>query len=360
MDSLVEAMIDEKTRPTTKWVKGELHDVLAAGIVDPRGLIAEDAALTPFDQIDWFTRVAQHWQGEFKPLIAHAWHEGRHCWLFLAQRGASHAVSLSSWYSFAFRPVFAGGKNFALIEAIAKRLRESRSVPPILTLAPVPRADGTSELITQAFRKSGWIANRSQSSTSWTADVAGMNFDTYWAARPGQLRSTFQRKAKKSTIAAEILTRFSEKAWSDYESVYGDSWKPEEGAAAFLREMAQYESDAGRMRLGLATLDGQVIAAQFWVVSGGIAYIHKLAHREEHKDLSPGTILSHALFRHVIDVDNVDVIDFGTGNDRYKADWMDLSDVLDTIRLYKKSSPTALIAAARERISALVRRKPLD
>ena len=343
-----------------KWVKGKLHDDLAAEIVDPRRLIAANPTLTPFDRLEWFHRVARHWQGAFKPIVAHAWNEGQHCWLFLAQRGLSEAVSVSSWYSFAFRPVIAGSAPPALLEAIASRLRESRSVPSIVTLAPVPRADGSSDLITRAFRKNGWIALRSQSSTSWTANVAGKSFETYWAERPGQLRSTFQRKSKKSSITTKILTEFSETGWSDYESVYGDSWKPEEGAAAFLREMAAYESDAGRFRLGLASLDGQVIAAQFWVVVDGVAYIHKLAHREEFRDLSPGTILSHALFRHVIDIDLVGLIDFGTGNDRYKADWMDRSDPLDTIRLFKKSSPRALLTAARERVSALVRRKPLD
>jgi CelD/BcsL family acetyltransferase involved in cellulose biosynthesis len=124
--------------------------------------------------------------------------------------------------------------------------------------------------------------------------------------------------------------------------------------------MAQAEGSKGCLRLGLARLDGAVIAAQFWTVNSAIAYIHKLAHREEYRDLSPGTILSEALFRHVIDVDQVTKFDFGTGNDPYKADWMDRSDPLDTIRLYKMNSLTGLIGAARARISALVRRTPLD
>ena len=120
------------------------------------------------------------------------------------------------------------------------------------------------------------------------------------------------------------------------------------------------KSDTGCYRLGLARLDGHVIAAQFWTVCESVADIHKLAHREEFKELSPGTILSVALFRHVIDLDKVSSIDFGTGNDRYKADWMDRSDPLDTIRLYKKRSPVALFAAAREKLSALVHKRTLD
>jgi len=34
-------------------------------------------------------------------------------------------------------------------------------------------------------------------------------------------------------------------------------------------------------------------------------------------------VLSAALFRHVIDEDRVELVDFGTGDDPYKRDWME-------------------------------------
>ena len=64
-------------------------------------------------------------------------------------------------------------------------------------------------------------------------------------------------------------------------------------------------------------------AAALGPVENGVAYIHKLAHLEQMKHLSAGTTLSAALFKHSIDIDRVDLIDFGTGSDRYKADWME-------------------------------------
>ncbi len=360
MNTLLEVADDFGKRPTTKWVKGELHDVLSAATIDPKRLLAADSGLPPFDRYKWFERVARHWRDECRPLVAHTWNEGQHCWLFLVQSGYGKMESLANWYSMAFRPVFSAEVAPDLLLAIARRLRSSPAVAPIVTLAPVPRSDGSSDLFLNSFRKAGWIALRHQSSTSWRALVAGMTFDDYWAARPGQLRSTYQRKAKKSGIETEILTSFSAEAWEAYDSVYGDSWKAKEGAPEFLRETAEAEGEAGRLRLGLARLDGAVIAAQFWTVDNGTAYIHKLAHREEHRELSPGTILSAALFRHVIEIDHVSVIDFGTGDDAYKADWMDKCDPLDTIRLFKKNSLPGLIGAARAKISALVHKTPLD
>jgi hypothetical protein len=41
--------------------------------------------------------------------------------------------------------------------------------------------------------------------------------------------------------------------------------------------------------------------------------------------------LSAALFQHVLDIDRVDLVDFGTGDDAYKAEWMD--HVRDRFRL---------------------------
>ena len=45
-----------------------------------------------------------------------------------------------------------------------------------------------------------------------------------------------------------------------------------------------------------ARAEGEAVAAQFWTVEDGTAYIHKLAHLESAKALSAGTTLSAALF----------------------------------------------------------------
>jgi CelD/BcsL family acetyltransferase involved in cellulose biosynthesis len=174
------------------------------------------------------------------------------------------------------------------------------------------------------------------------------------------LRSTLKRKAGKAVFETQIFDRFDDSAWADYEAVYADSWKPEEGSPAFLRAMAEAEGAAGCVRIGICRIDGVAVAAQFWTVENGVAYIHKLAHRISAHELSPGTILSAALFRHVIDVDRVGSIDFGTGNDAYKADWMDASAPLDRVIAYNLRTPAGIFGAAKAKLSGLVRRAPND
>src|SRR5690606_37173119 len=121
----------------------------------------------------------------------------------------------------------------------------------------------------------------------------------------GALKNTVKRKAKKGIVDLALLSAFDAEAWAAYETIYAASWKPEEGDAALLRAFAESESARGTFRMGLAGIEHQPVAAQFWTVEDGTAFIHKLAHVEDSLKASPGTLLSAALFRHVIEVDGV-------------------------------------------------------
>ena len=111
---------------------------------------------------------------------------------------------------------------------------------------------------------------------------------------------------------------------------------------------------AGRRRL--ATLDGRPIAAQLWLVENGTAWIHKLAYAEDAKGLSPGTLLSLAMFRHAIDEDHVARIDYGTGNEAYKAEWMDEAIPLWRITAFNPRTLDGLAGAARASAGSLAAR----
>lgn len=74
--------------------------------------------------------------------------------------------------------------------------------------------------------------------------------------------------------------------------------------------------------MGVAWLADKPIAAQLWVVADGKANIFKLAYDSAFASLSPGTVLTAALMRHVIDTDRVREVDYLTGDDPYKRLWM--------------------------------------
>ena len=97
----------------------------------------------------------------------------------------------------------------------------------------------------------------------------------------------------------------------------------------------------------MARKDGSPLAVQLWLVENGEATIHKLAYREDAKELSPGTILGEAMFRRAIDRDRVRVIDYGTGDDAYKRDWMEERRPLWRLQAFNPGTLRGLAGAAR-------------
>lgn len=298
----------------------------------------------PFERPEWFALLAEQQSGI---TIAFARDEDVAVGLpLLETRG--HFEALRNWYSFIWRPL--GGDHPGLMEAVAHDLR---SRTHRVTLWPVPDEDGSASRVALAFCKAGWSVCCQPCDHNHVLPVQGRSFAEYWAARPGHMRSTHKRKAKK--VAVEILDRFDADAWASYEAIYRESWKPDEGASELLRRFAKAEGAAGRIRLGVARAQGEPVAAQFWTVENGIAYIHKLAHRESAKALSAGTTLSAALFERVIDVDKVNLVDFGTGNDTYKADWMELDRPRYRIDCLDPSRPRAWPALAKRVLARSLR-----
>src|SRR3546814_18435321 len=110
-----------------------------------------------------------------------------------------------------------------------------------------------------------------------------MDQDAWWASRPGALRNTGQRKAKKGIGDIQLLTDFDPGSWAAYEQIYAASWKPEEGHPALLRAFAEAEGAGGRLRMGIARIEGVPVAAQYWTVEDGTAFIHKPAKSEERR-----------------------------------------------------------------------------
>lgn len=310
---------------------------------DAAGALDRQRRASLFERLDWFRLIAAHCPPQGDLLVVRA---GR-AWLFLSVQGKG-ATAFSAWYS--LRVGIAGEKENDAMTSIARALRE-RGLASV-TLAPMEDP----QPLAAAFRAAGWLVQVEPRTGSWRIDVEGQSFDDYWASRPGQLRSTYKRRARAAGLDIEIHDRFDADAWAAYETVYQASWKPNEGSPAFLRALASQEGAAGTLRLGIARLDGEPIAAQLWLIENGEAVIHKLAYAESAKHLSPGTILGHAMFRRAIDTDKVRMIDYGTGDEPYKADWMAERHQLWQLTARNPRTFRGLAGAVRAKAAALAGR----
>lgn len=294
----------------------EYHDDLNEVQGDPvlARLLDAPAAAAPFDRLAWWRGLAE--ECGVKPLLAVA-REGDDRAILPLRQELGELQELGNWYSFRAAPIVSPGADAArLLSTIAQDIgnRAGR-----IALTKISEDDAA--LLAEAFRSAGWFATMTPCDVNHILRVGGRSYAEYLAGRPGQVRTTLKRKAGK--VEVRSFDRFDDDAWDAYEAIYAQSWKPSEGSPAFLRRFAREEGAAGRMRFALALAEGKPVAAQFWTVEAGTAFIHKLAHIEEAKPLSPGTTLSAALFERVIDGDKVDMVDFGTGNDGYKRDWME-------------------------------------
>src|SRR5690606_24702470 len=272
--------------------------------------------------------------------------------VFPLRQAGRRLEALLNWYAFTWRPL---GSAYASADSLSIALAQDlASKASHVLLDRVPDEDGTARQLVRAFEKAGWLVVAEPCDTNRVLDVAGRSYEQYLVERPGPLRTTLKRKAKK--VEVTIFDRFDAEAWAAYEDIYAESWKPEEGDPPLLRRFAEAEGAAGRIRIAVARHEGEPVAAQFWTVEDGTAYIHKLAHRESAKPLSPGTTLTAALMERTIDGDGVAEVDFGTGDDAYKRDWMDGSRPRYRLQCWRKGDPRNWPDLAKVKLRALVSR----
>jgi hypothetical protein len=306
-----------------------------------------------FDRLDWLEALHRHCCGDAGLRIVQAREDGAAVWLFLTTPAGRRVSALANWYSFRWAPVFAGQPDPAarsrLLDAALRHLLADCAQ---IDLYPVEESASMME----ALRRVGWMAVSRPMGGRHLLRVGGRSFADYWAARPGRLRALVRRKGRGDPFALSISERLTDELWRDYVDVHGRSWKEAEpdGGLDFLREVAERAGERGALRLGFARAGARAVATQLWTVEDGVALIHKLAHDRALDAQSPGTLLSHAMFARAIDRDRVDMIDYGTGDNGYKTDWMESRVPLYQIDAFNPRRASAWLPAARTAISALV------
>ena len=200
---------------------------------------------------------------------------------------------------------------------------------PLNALLLEPVADNDSNLygLQRVMEAAGFKCDRTFRFYNWILRVQGQSYEDYMDARPAKLRNTISRKKRKLEREHGYEIRLFTgdevpRKMSDYYAVYSASWKANEQYAGFVDEMVAGFSKSGWSRLAILYIKGQPAAAQLWFVPHGKARIFRLSYDAAWRLYSPGSILTSFLMEYVIDIDKVEEIDFLTGNDAYKQDWM--------------------------------------
>ena len=210
----------------------------------------------------------------------------------------------------------------------------------------------------QSFATLGFKGFIYQHSVNWyEPDITSLA--QYWQRRPSQLKNTLKRKQelmnKDGNFTVKVYSEGSAEllmqALIDYHQVYYHSWKRSEPTPAFIDSICQFCWSNQALRIGVIYFENKPIAAQIWFVYKDTAKIFKLAYHTDYNRFSPGTVLTAALMDYVINQDKVQNIDFLTGNDEYKKDWMSEKRYLYGLQLCNKTTIRGQIGAAINNLS---------
>jgi len=235
--------------------------------------------------------------------------------------------SFSHRYTALYSLLLAEEKQSEVLNCLAKGLSQM----PVHSLQLSPVAEDDSKLLSlqQALQAYGYEHHQHFFFYNWIHRTAQQSFAQYMAGRPAQLRNTIARKQRKLEREHKCEIRLFmgaevQQGLVDYHAAYSASWKAHEQYLSLLDGLAINLSVPGWTRLAVLYIDGKAAAAQLWFVVQAKASIFRLAYDEEWKRYSPGSILTSYLMQYVIDTDKVEEIDFLTGNEAYKQDWMSL------------------------------------
>lgn len=234
---------------------------------------------------------------------------------------------------------------------------------PIQAFLFEPVADNDSRLdgLQNMMETAGFSCERNFRHYNWIYRVQGQSYEDYMAARPAKLRNTISRKKRKLEREQGYEIRLFTgdevpQKMPDYYASYTASWKANEQYVDFLDEIVVGFSRQGWSRLAVLYVKERPVAAQLWFVLHGKANIFRLAYDEAWKPYSPGSILTSYLMEYVIDIDKVDEIDFLTGSDAYKQDWMSERRERFALSCIKSVKPTGRFERFIESLKSLLKK----
>jgi hypothetical protein len=242
--------------------------------------------------------------------------------------------SLSNYYSCLFGPEISESSSLRSDEQHwSSAIKVLRGIPGshVIRLQPIDSENKWFETLEKKFRTNGFITKKFFCFGNWYQQVPQEGFEKYWRERPSALSNTVRRGKSRLNNAGDWHIEIHsscknleelEEAIRAYEKVYAGSWKNPEPCKEFIPGLMRLAASKGWLRLGVLWLNNAPLAAQLWLTTHDKANIYKLAYIKGFEKLSAGSVLTAAMMEHAMDVDKVKEVDYLSGDDAYKADWM--------------------------------------
>lgn len=259
--------------------------------------------------------------------------------------------SFTNFYTLDFAPLLAsdGDERDGCLEELVAGITKARPRWSQITLEALDKDTRVFETLLRALRAAGFIAYPYFQFGNWYEEMGGRRYDEYQAGLPKSTRRRARTFDRRDDVKLRIITDAGDidAGIADYELVYARSWKEPERFPGFIPGLLRSSAATGALRLGLLYVEDRPAAAEIYIVEGGRAISFKASYDEAFKKLGVGTILTAQMMKHLVDVEKVAQIDFGSGDDAYKSDWMSSRRERWGIVAFNPRTLPGLLGAAR-------------
>jgi Acetyltransferase (GNAT) domain len=238
--------------------------------------------------------------------------------------------SLSNFYTITFGPLcdVSGNGSAGALKPLVKAIASDANRWDMVELRPLDPDSVAYSSLVSSFQSAGMVVQKFFCFGNWYLTTAGLSFEQYFKTLPSAMQNTIKRKTKKlektGRSRIEIINSKEnlESTIAAYEQIYLSSWKRPEPYPNFVSGLIRACAERGWLRMGVIYMDDQPIASQVWIVNSGKASIYKLGQDQHFDEFSAGSVLTAKLMEHVLEVDKVQEVDFGSGDDPYKKNWL--------------------------------------
>ena len=323
-----------------------------------------------FATADWFELLATHGLPQALSVrVFSVCDQAGRDWFALPMLDGPELSSLTNYYACLYAPIASAPPRAEDVALLCRHWKQ-RPATPVIRLQPLDADAPFTHQILASLRQAGFWADRFFCFGNWYLPVNGRSYSEWFETLPGKLRSTIQRHTRKVAAEGDWSTQIVdrpgedlERAIGDFVRVYANSWKTPEPYPSFVPELCRLAARRGWLRLGIMRRGATPVAAQLWLHCDGRSMIYKLAYDEAFVRYSAGSILTAAMMRHAFDVDRAREIDYLSGDDAYKKDWMSHRRERIGIVAFNPRHPRGCLAGMRHiagRAVDALRRRPTD
>jgi hypothetical protein len=262
--------------------------------------------------------------------------------------------SLTNFYTTHYAPLLNSSADLpSVLHSLALAIRHDSPAWDVIDLQWLDSDSLIFSEFQTAFRDAGMAVQTYFCSGNWYYPVNGRSYGEYLDSLRSSVRNIAKSKNKKiersGRARVEITTGSEglESAIESYRRIYASSWKVSEPYPRFIPCFIRSLAKEGWLRLGVVHIDDQPAAAQIWIICNGKASIYKIAYDKRFADLSVGTFLTTRMMERALDIDKVREVDYLSGDDKYKQDWMSHRRERWGIRAMNPRTPRGLLAIAR-------------